>query len=69
MGAANDILSNYQHVVADLTLVPAAGGVFEVDVDGASIFSKMGLGRHALAGEVLELFTQLVGPDIRRYGT
>ncbi len=69
MSAANDILSNYQHIIADLTLVPAAGGLFEVDVDGASIFSKKGLGRHALPGEVLELFTDLVGPDIRRYGT
>jgi selenoprotein W-related protein len=69
VSAANDILSNYQHVISDLTLVPAGGGVFEVDVDGASIFSKKSLARHALPGEVLELFTELIGSDIRRYGT
>lgn len=69
MSAANDLLSNYQHIISDLTLVPASGGVFEVDVDDASIFSKKSLGRHALPNEVLDLFSELVGPDIRRYGT
>ena len=69
MSAANDILSNYQHIISDLTLVPASGGVFEVDVDNASIFSKKNLGRHALPNEVLDLFAEFVGPDVRRYGT
>ncbi len=69
MSAASDLLSNYQHVITELTLVPASGGVFEVDVDGESIFSKKNLGRHALPGEVLELFTDLVGTNVRRYGT
>ena len=69
MSAASDILSNYQHVISDLRLVPGSGGVFEVDVDGESIFSKKELGRHALVGEVLEAFSDLVGADVRRYGT
>lgn len=69
MSAANDILSNYQHIITDLRLVPASGGVFEVDVDGASIFSKKSLGRHAHPGEVLNLFSELVGPETPRYGT
>lgn len=69
MGAANDLLGNYQHIVSDLTLVPASGGVFEVEVDGNLIFSKKSRGRHAKPGEILELFTDLVGADVRRYGT
>ncbi len=69
MSAANDLLSDYQHVISELTLVPASGGVFEVDVDGESIFSKTALGRHALPGEVLELFSDLVGSGVPRYGT
>lgn len=69
MSAANDLLSNYQHVIADLSLVPATGGVFEVLVGDDLIYSKKSNGRHADAGEVLALFTDLVGPDIRRYGT
>lgn len=41
--------------VEGLELVPSGGGVFEVDVDGARIFSKKALGRHAAAGEILGL--------------
>ncbi len=68
MSAADDILSNYQHIITDLKLVPSSGGVFEVEVDGESIFSKKTLGRHASDGEVLALFTDLVGTDVQRYG-
>lgn len=69
MSAADDLLSNYQHVIKELTMIPATGGVFEVEVDGALIYSKKGNGRHAEPGEVLQLFTDLVGPDVPRYGT
>lgn len=40
---------------ADVELVPASGGVFEVEVDGNLLFSKRALRRHAQPGEVLEL--------------
>jgi selT/selW/selH-like putative selenoprotein len=67
--AASDILSNYQHVIEDLRLVMGSKGVFEVRVDGEVIFSKKEIGRHAEPGEVLERFTDFVGPDVPRYGT
>ena len=69
MSAADDLLSNYQHVIKELTLIPGTGGVFEVEVDGDLIYSKKGNGRHAEPGEVLGLFTDLVGAEIPRYGT
>lgn len=69
MSAANDLLSNYQHIISDLKLVPAGGGVFEVEVDSDLLYSKKSTGRHANPGEVLDLFTDLVGPDVRRYDT
>jgi len=69
VSATDDLLSNYQHVISDLKLVPGSGGVFEVEVDGELIYSKKQLGRHAEPGEVLERFAELVGPDVRRYGT
>jgi selenoprotein W-related protein len=40
---------------ADVRLVEASGGLFEVTVDGQLIFSKKALGRHAEPGEVLGL--------------
>jgi selenoprotein W-related protein len=36
-------------------LVPSKGGVFEVSVDGRTIFSKQALGRFPEDGEVLDL--------------
>jgi selT/selW/selH-like putative selenoprotein len=41
-------------------MVPSSGGVFEVTVDAKLVFSKKALGRHAGAGEVLELIRQCV---------
>lgn len=67
MSAANDLLSNYQHVINSLRLVTGGSGVYDVTVNGEPIYSKKQTGRHAKPGEVLELFTELVG-DLRRYG-
>ncbi len=69
MSATTDLLSNYQHLVEDLTLVTGGAGVFDVVVDGHTIYSKAETGRHADDGEVLALFTELVGADVPRYGT
>jgi selT/selW/selH-like putative selenoprotein len=40
---------------ASVELEPSRGGRFEVTLDGAAIFEKSKLGRHARAGEVVEL--------------
>ena len=44
-----------------MDLVPASGGVFEVDVDGTTVFSKKALRRHAEPGEVVELVRARTG--------
>ena len=69
MGAANDLLSNYQHIITELRLITGDKGAFEVVVDGELIYSKQQTGRHANDGEVLELFSAIVGPDVARFGT
>ena len=67
MSAVKDLLSNYQHVIDDLRLIMGSKGVFDVTVDGEMLYSKHETGRHAEDGEVLALFTDLVG-SIARYG-
>lgn len=67
MSAISDLLTNYQHVINDMTIVTGDKGVFDVSVDGDLIYSKADTGRHAEPGEVLELFTAHVGPDVSRY--
>ena len=61
-------MANYQHVIEDLRLVTGNAGVFDVAVDGELMYSKARTGRHAEPGEVLDLFAELVGPDVPRYG-
>ena len=68
MSAASDLLTNYQHVITGLRLITGDKGVFDVAVDGDLIYSKAQTGRHAEPGEVLELFTDLMGSDVHRYG-
>lgn len=69
MRVAEDLLGDYQHRIDALTLVPGPKGIFDVAVNGELIFSKYVTGRHARPGEVLESFREIVGPDVRAYGT
>ncbi len=43
---------------AEVKLIEASGGLFEVTVDGNLVFSKQALGRHAEDGEVLRLMVE-----------
>jgi selenoprotein W-related protein len=68
VSAATDLLNNYQHVIKSLTFTTGEKGVYDVTVDGDVLYSKHETGRHAEPGEVLELFTEKYGQDVRRYG-
>ncbi len=69
MSAARDLLTNYQHIIEELTLVTGSSGVFDVTVDGELLFSKDATCCHAESGEVLKLFAVRYGAGVRRYGT
>ncbi len=43
---------------AEVKLIEASGGLFEVTVDGNLVFSKRALGRHAEEGEVRRLMDE-----------
>ena len=68
MGAATDLLANYQHVIDTLTLDTGTKGVFDVEVNGEMLYSKHATGRHAEPGEVLELFRDRYAGNVTPYG-
>ena len=68
MSVVSELLSTYQHVVESLTLVTGAKGIFDVEVDGETLYSKHATGRHAEPGEVLELFRDQYAADVASYG-
>ena len=69
MRAVDDLLSHYQHVISDVTLVTGSKGVFDVEVDGRLIYSKHQTGRHAAEGEVLRIFREQIVPGVAEFGT
>jgi selenoprotein W-related protein len=67
VSAANDLLHDYQHVIAELTLITGSKGIFDVIVDGDVLYSKKITGRHAEPGEVLELFRDRYAQGVEVY--
>ena len=67
MGAARDLIHDYQHIIADLTIAMGSKGVFDVVVDGRTLYSKHETGRHAEPGEVLALFREQYATDVTPY--
>lgn len=57
----DELLNRYQHHVAALTFQPSTGGVFEVEVGGARLFSKKEIGRFPEPGEVAGLLARHLG--------
>ena len=50
---------------AQIELIASRGGRFEVVVDGAPVFEKSRLGRHAKPGEIAELVARTRDGDRR----
>jgi predicted Rdx family selenoprotein len=67
VSAARDLLHHYQHVIAELTMVTGSKGVFDVVVDGRTLYSKHETGRHAEPGEVLALFREQFATGVTPY--
>jgi predicted Rdx family selenoprotein len=67
VSTVRDLLRDYQHVIADLTVVAGSKGIFDVTVDGELLYSKHATGRHAEPGEVLQLFRERVVPGVEAY--
>jgi predicted Rdx family selenoprotein len=67
VSAARDLLHDYQHVIAELRFITGSKGVFDVLVDGESLYSKRATGRHAEPGEVLSLFRERYGAGVPVY--
>lgn len=67
MSAANDLLRDYQHIIAELRLITGSKGIFDVIVDGEVLYSKGVTRRHAKSGEVLELFRERYARGVEVY--
>ncbi len=60
---AQELLTTFDGDIQSLTLKPCTGGIFDVRLDGATIFSRKAQGRHADAAELKQLVRDVVDPQ------
>jgi selenoprotein W-related protein len=61
---AQELLSTFEAELASVALVPNdAGGVFDVRVDGRTVFSRKQAGRFAEMAELKRLVRDVVAPE------
>ena len=59
---AQELLTTFEAEVGELALVPGTGGVFEVRVDGAPVWSRAERGRFPEAKELKQLVRDRIAP-------
>jgi len=60
---AQELLTTFEDEIAELTLVPGAGGVFDVRVDGDLVWSREQEGRFPELKELKQLVRDRIAPD------
>jgi selenoprotein W-related protein len=60
---AQELLTTFEGDIAELTLKPGTGGVFEVDVDGELLWSRKAQGRFPDIAELKRLLRDRIDPD------
>ena len=60
---AQELLTTFQDEIGEVALIPGTGGVFEVRVDGKTIWSRKGEGRHAELTELKQRLRDIIAPD------
>jgi selenoprotein W-related protein len=59
---AQELLTTFQTELGEVALIPGIGGVFEIRVDGAVIWSRAVEGRHAELKDVKQRLRDVIAP-------
>jgi selenoprotein W-related protein len=60
---AQELLLTFETELGEVALVPGTGGIFEVKLDGALIFSRQQAGRFPESKELKQLIRDQIAPD------
>lgn len=60
---AQELLTTFEGELGEVALVPGAGGVFDVRVQGEIVFSRAAQGRFPESKELKQLIRDCVAPD------
>lgn len=60
---AQELLTTFEQDIAALTLVPGTGGIFEVDVDGVAVWSRVADGGFPDIAELKRRVRDRIAPE------
>jgi selenoprotein W-related protein len=60
---AQELLTTFETELGEVALVPGTGGIFEVRLDGETIFSRKAQGRFPESKELKQLVRDRIAPD------
>lgn len=60
---AQELLTTFDGELGEVALIPGTGGVFEVRVDGATIWSRKGEGRFPEMKELKQRLRDVIAPE------
>jgi selenoprotein W-related protein len=60
---AQELLTTFQDEIGEVALIPGTGGVFDVRVDGVTIWSRKGEGRFPELKELKQRLRDRVAPE------
>jgi selenoprotein W-related protein len=60
---AQELLTTFQDEIGEVALIPGTGGVFEVRVDGATVWSRRGEGRFPELAELKQRVRDVIAPE------
>jgi selenoprotein W-related protein len=60
---AQELLTTFDGELGEVALIPGTGGVFEVRVDGATIWSRKGEGRFPELKELKQRLRDIIAPE------
>jgi selenoprotein W-related protein len=60
---AQELLTTFETELGEVALVPGTGGILEVRLNGALIFSRKEAGRFPEAKELKQLVRDIIAPD------
>jgi selenoprotein W-related protein len=60
---AQELLTTFAHELGEVALIPGANGIFEVRLDGETIFARRQQGRFPESKELKQLVRDRIAPD------
>jgi len=59
-------MEGWGNLISRIVLVPSSGGIFDIDVDGANVFTKKMIGHYPEPEEVIEILRDALGPEVEQ---